>query len=121
MITGFKDLRIYQKGYDLTLKIYNLARNFPDYERYIICDQIKRAAMSVPLNIAEGYGKKDSNADFKRYLRIAFGSCNEMEVLLDLAFDLGYIDDCTHKQMVNEYIELRKQIYSMIKSWSTEK
>ena len=118
MIKSFKDLRIYKRGYELNLKIHNISMKLPDYERYVICDQIRRAALSIPLNIAEGYGKKESDAEFKRYLRIALGSCNEVEVLLDIIYDLKYIDGENHEEIVNGYIELGKQIYSTIIKWS---
>ena len=121
MINGFKDLRVYQKAYELNLKIYSISMNFPEIERYILLDQIRRAAISIPLNIAEGYGKKDSDADFKRFLKMAVGSCNEIEVLLDMSYDLKYISEKAHEELIREYVTLRKQIYSMIKNWSSEK
>ena len=117
MIKGFKDLVIYQKSYELSIKVHTLTLKYPKYERYEIVNQIRRAAMSVPLNIAEGYGKKDSEADFKRFLRMAVGSCNEMEVLMDMSKDLGYIEENTHREMTEEYIVLRKQIITLIEKW----
>jgi len=120
MINGFRDLRIYQKSYELSIYMLKLALNFPKEERHVICDQIRRAVLSVPLNIAEGYGKKDSEADFKRYLRMSAGSCNEIEVLIDIVKDLGYIEEKEHARLINEYVELRKQIYSLIKNWKRD-
>ena len=117
MIKGFKDLVIYQKSYELSIKVHTLTLKYPKNERYEIVNQIRRAAMSVPLNIAEGYGKKDSEADFKRFLRMAVGSCNEMEVLMDMSKDLGYIEENTHREMTEEYIVLRKQIITLIEKW----
>ena len=117
MIKGFKDLVIYQKSYELSIKVHTLTLRYPKNERYEIVSQIRRAAMSVPLNIAEGYGKKDSEADFKRFLRMAVGSCNEMEVLMDMSKDLGYIEENTHREMTEEYIVLRKQIITLIEKW----
>ena len=75
----------YEKSYRATLEIYRLSEKFPERERYGMSDQIRRAAMSIPLNIAEGYGKRESAAEFKRYLRMAMGSANEVQVLLDFA------------------------------------
>ena len=117
MIKGFKDLVIYQKSYELSIKVHTLTLKYPKNERYEIVSQIRRAAMSVPLNIAEGYGKKDSEADFKRFLRMAVGSCNEMEVLMDMSKDLGYIEENAHREMTEEYIVLRKQIITLIEKW----
>ena len=73
--------------------------------------------MSVPLNIAEGYGKKESHAEFKRFLRMSAGSCNEMEVLIDMSHDLGYIDKETHEKLMEQYVIVRKQIYTTIEKW----
>ena len=117
MIRGFKDLRIYQKSYDLSLRIHKLTKGFPKKEQYEMGSQIRRAAMSVPLNIAEGYGNKQSNIEFKRFLKIAMGSINEVEVLLDMSKDLNYINEGDHKEMVEEYVVVRKQIYTTIKKW----
>ncbi len=117
MIKGFKDLIIYQKSYELSIKVHTFTQKYPEYERYEIGSQIRRAAMSVPLNIAEGYGKKNSEADFKRFLRMAVGSCNELEVLMDMSKDLGYIEEKTHKEITEECIALRKQIITTIDKW----
>ncbi|ABY91365.1 S23 ribosomal protein [Thermoanaerobacter pseudethanolicus ATCC 33223] len=117
MIKTYKDLRIYQQSYKLSIEIHKLTQNYPGYERYELGSQLRRAATSIPLNIAEGYGKKESEADFKRYLKIALGSSNEIEVLLDLSYDLGYIDKTLHNELIEEYTALRKQIYTMIKKW----
>ena len=117
MITNFKDLRIYEKSYELCLKICKLYIALPKEERFILIDQIKRASLSIPLNIAEGYGKKESKAEFKRFLRMSLGSCNEVEVLLDMMYDLKYIDKAVHDEFVKGYIEVRKQIYSTIEKW----
>ena len=78
MINGYRDLRIYQKAYELGLKVHLLTQKYPEYERYEIGSQLRRAAVSIPLNIAEGYGKKESDADFKRFLKMALGSNNAL-------------------------------------------
>ena len=117
MIKGFRDLVIYQKSYELSIRVHALTLKYPEYEKYEIGSQIRRAAMSVPLNIAEGYGKKESIADFKRFLRMSVGSCNEIEVLMDMSYDLGYINEDTHKEITEQYIALRKQIISTIEKW----
>ncbi|MCX7619142.1 four helix bundle protein, partial [Tepidiforma sp.] len=95
-----------------------LTQKFPEYERYELGSQLRRAAMSIPLNIAEGYGKKNSEADFKRFLRMALGSNNEVGVLLDMCHDLGYIGKSTYEELSKEYDMLGRQIYSTIEKWS---
>ena len=117
MIKSFKDMRIYQKSYELSIKVHTLTLKYPRHEKYEIGSQIRRAAMSIPLNIAEGYGKKDSVAEFKRFLRMSVGSCNEVEVLMDMSKDLGYIDEKTHREITEQYIAIRKQILTTIEKW----
>jgi len=79
--------------------------------------QIRRAALSIPLNIAEGYGKKQSAAEFKRYLNMSLGSVNEVEVLLDLSCDLKYITEDQHKEYLERYQVLGKQLNTLIQRW----
>ena len=78
MIASYKDLEVYKEGYQMFLKIHKMTQEYPSIEQYEIGAQIRRAAMSIPLNIAEGYGKKSSELDFKRFLKMAMGSCNEV-------------------------------------------
>ena len=78
----YKDLKVYERSYRLAVSIYRYAKTMPEEERYGLTSQLKRAATSIPLNIAEGYGKGDSKLEVKRYLKMAKGSCNEMEVLI---------------------------------------
>ena len=113
-LNSFLNLKVYQKSYQLALEIHKLKRTFPDTERYEIGAQLRRAAVSIPANIAEGYGRKNSKAEFKHFLRNALGSCNEMQVLLSLSYDLGYLKDNDYFQ---QYDELGKQIYRLIEVW----
>ena len=115
-VKSYEDLVVYQKGYDLALKVHQLTRAFPEFERRELGYQLRRAAVSVPANIAEGYGRKDSSAEFKHFLRTALGSCNETQVLLRMACDLGYTGD-EGKQVVAEYDVLGKQLYQLISRW----
>ena len=113
-ISSFHDLKVYQKGYRLALEVHRIARTLPDPEKYELGAQLRRAAVSIPANIAEGYGRKNSQAEFKHFLRNALGSSNEMQVLLTLASDLGYL---SNTELSDQYNELGKQIYSLIQVW----
>lgn len=73
-ITSFRDLAIYQKSYVLALEVHKLTRELPEVERYELGHQLRKAAVSIPANIAEGYGRKNSQAEFKHFLRNALGS-----------------------------------------------
>ena len=117
MIRNYKDLEVYQISYKLALKIHQITQNFPKHETYEIGSQIRRASISIPLNIAEGYGKKKSVKDFKRYMEISLGSCNEMEVLLDFIKDLNYINQEEYMKMYEQYTVLGKRIYRLMEKW----
>ncbi len=86
---SFSDLIVWQKGHQLVLKIYKYADNFPGKEIYCLVPQLRRAVISVPANIAEGF-KKKGKPDKVRYLNIAQGSLEEVRYYLILAADLGY-------------------------------
>ena len=117
MIKGYEDLEIYREGYSLALEVYVIAQEYPDYARYEIGRQIRNACVSVPMNIAEGYSKNDSELEFKRYLRMAMGSCSEMKVLLDLSKDLGYIDEAKSTMLKAKYDTLGRRINVTIQKW----
>lgn len=89
---------------------------YPKDELYGITSQLRMAAVSVPLNIAEGYGRK-SKDDFKRFLRISLGSANETETLLLLSKDLGYIESKKCEELIKQYNILGKKIYKLIENW----
>ena len=117
MIEGYRDLEVYRRSYELTKEILQLTLAFPKEERYEIVSQMRRASLSIPLNIAEGYGKKESAAEFKRFLLIAIGSANEMQVLLDISHDLGYVSAETHQKLLSEYDVLGKRLHTLVKNW----
>jgi four helix bundle protein len=87
---SFKDLIVWQKSYRLVLEIYRITKGFLKSEDYGLSLQMRRAAISVPANIAEGYGRKHK-AEYKQFLSIAYGSLLELETLYLLAVDLKYV------------------------------
>ena len=113
---GYKNLKIYERSYRAALAIYRLTNNFPKIEEYGLKSQMQRAGTSVPLNIAEGYAKKSSQEEFKRFLLIALGSANEISVLLDFSYDLGYITKEQYEKASNEYDEIGKMLNSLIQT-----
>ena len=117
MIQSYRQLRVYERSYALAVQLYHETKKLPEEERFGLISQIKRAATSIPLNIAEGYGKKQSTAEFKRYLLMSLGSCNEMQVLLDLCKDLNYISEEKHTQYYNEYDEIGRMLNVMVSRW----
>ena len=93
---------------------------FPNEERYGITNQLRRAALSIPLNIAEGYAKRESQEEFKRFLMMALGSSNEVLVLIDFSKDVGYISDEKHSKAFAEYEEIASMLNSFIQSVKTK-
>ena len=116
MIKSYKDLEVYQESYRLAIETYQLVNRLPA-EAHELVKQLKRASMSVPLNIAEGYGKRESVAEFKRYLRMAVGSANEIEVLLEMLKDLKYFDEITYQKYNEPYKVLGKRLNVLLNKW----
>ena len=114
---SFRELKVYQKAYGLSIEIHKLSLSFPKQEQFELGVQIRRASKSVALNIAEGYGKNTTPNEFKRYLSISNGSCDETRAQLDYCKDLGYINETEHKHFEEGYREVGKMLISMIKKW----
>ncbi len=87
---NYKDLKVWEKAHHFTLTVYEASKAFPKEEIYSLTNQLRRAASSIPANIAEGCGK-NSQAEFAHYLNIALGSANESEYFLILSKDLKYL------------------------------
>jgi four helix bundle protein len=102
---SFQDLIVWQKGHQLVLEIYNLTSNFPGSEIYGLTSQLRRATVSVPANIAEGFKKKGIK-DKARFLNIAQASLEESRYYLILANDLKYGDPSRHLEILEEVSKL---------------
>lgn len=90
MLKHFKELKVWQKSYKLCLEIYRITLSLPKEEKYVLSSQMRKSALSIPSNIAEGYGRK-TRADYIRILYIAYGSVCELDTQIHLAGDLHYI------------------------------
>ena len=110
---NYKDLKVWTKSHEITLKIYSLTKGFPKEEIYSLTNQIRRCSSSIPANIAEGCGKNGKN-DFGRFLNIALGSANETEYFLLLAKDLGYLKNDDHRQLEKCINEIKAMLISLI-------
>lgn len=109
----FRDLKVWQKAHQLALEIYRMSSELPKHELYGITGQIRRAATSIPTNIAEGCGRK-SDADFSRFIEIAFSSACELEYLLMLSKDLGYINSSTAQKITDNVVEIKRMLSSFL-------
>ena len=110
---NYKELRVWQRSVDLVTKVYEVTSRFPTDERYCLTNQMRRATISISSDIAEGHSRK-LNADFSRFLRIAFGSCSEMETQVIIACKLSYIDKETSGQIINEVEIVQKMLNKLI-------
>jgi len=111
----YKDLVVWKKAYQFTLDVYNATRGFPKEELFGITSQIRRAASSIPVNIAEG-SMRQSGKEFKQFIRIARGSMAEMEVWLKLSHDLHYFDSAAFKNLAGQCDEVGKLLNGLLKS-----
>lgn len=108
----FTEIKVWQRGHSLTLEIYRLTLGFPVAERYGLLSQLRRAAASVPTNIAEG-SKRTGRHDYARFLNIAEGSLVETEYLVILSRDLGYITVAHAAAVQTKIAELAKMLHSL--------
>lgn len=100
-IERYEDLIAWRKSYDLVLLVYRITKSFPADERFGLISQLRRAAISIPSNIAEGFGRH-SRSDYLRFLDIDYGSTFETQTQLRLARDLGYVDNDESLERVAE-------------------
>ena len=116
MSDGFEGLEVFQRAYKVSLAIHRVSLKFPRSEQYGLAEQMRRASKSIPANLAEGYAKRKSQAEFRRFVSIATGSADEMRVWLRYCFDLGYIDKKCWQTWKEEYIEIAKMLNGLYKS-----
>jgi four helix bundle protein len=114
-IESFKDLDAYRKGYQLALQVYRTTRRFPREELYGITSQLRRAAISVPSNIAEGYRRR-SRGEYVQFLHIAYGSCGELETQLDICRDLDFVSEKDYVELATLRSDVSKMLYRLIQS-----
>ena len=117
-IESWRDLLVWQKAHAGALEIYRYTKNFPPDERYRLIDQLCRAAVSVPTNIAEGKGR-GSLAEFRQFLVIARGSIEETRYLLLLAKDLGFLPMESYTCLESLYTEISKMTNALLRSLKT--
>jgi four helix bundle protein len=112
-VQDFRKLKVWQKAHATTLSIYAATENFPAGERYGITSQMRRAAMSIAANIAEG-SARSSDADFGRFLHHAMGSASELEYFALLARDLKLLDQPTFERATADVQEVKRMLASLI-------
>ena len=111
----YRKLRVWQKAHALTVRTYELSAAFKRPEAWILRDQMTRAAISIPSNIAEGAGR-GTDRDFRRFLWHSLGSCNELEYDFLLARDLGLLSGADHGQLAGYVEEVRRMLIGLVQS-----
>lgn len=114
-IKTHKDLLVWKKGIDLVEQIYKFTKQFPKEELYGITNQMRRCAVSISANIAEGSGRKNK-AEFIQFLHIALGSASELETHLIISQRLGFLSINSYDEIMNALNEIIKMICGLINS-----
>jgi four helix bundle protein len=117
--SDYKQLKVWQKAIDLTVEVYKLVKHLPKEETYVLSDQMRRAVVSIPSNIAEGQGQ-NSSKEFLQFLSIARGSLWELGTQMEICEQLGYLDK---QQMTKAYeliIEIGKMLNALSNSLKTK-
>jgi four helix bundle protein len=118
-VFSVEDLEVFQRAYRLSLDLHRMSLQLPKIEQFGgLADQMRRASKSICGNVAEGFGKqRRSNAEFKRYLMMAIGSADEMQVWLRYCSDLEYIDRNTCHRWRDEYRQIARMLQGLYTSW----
>ena len=109
----FRDIKIWDKAHKLVVEIYKISALFPKNEQYGLTSQIRRAAVSIPSNIAEGSGR-GSKKELKQFMIVSSSSASEVEYQILLALDLGYISKLIYEKLNEKIVEIKKMLNSYI-------
>ena len=115
MLKNYKELKVWQKAYQLCLEVYKITRAFPKEEIYGLVSQIRRAAVSVPSNIAEGYGRRTAG-EYIQALYIAYGSNCELETQILLSGDLDFIKSENLHRLQKDLGDVERMLKALIRS-----
>jgi four helix bundle protein len=117
-VSSFEDLNVFQRAYQLSLDVHRRSVDFPKIEQAALADQVRRASKSICANIAEGFGRqRRSKAEYKRFLLMAIGSADEMQVWVKYSLDLGYLEPEVGQRWRNDYKEIAKMLQGLYSSW----
>ena len=108
-VFSYRNLRVYQGALLLVTKIYNVLKTFPVEERYALSDQLRRAAVSIPSNIAEGLSRF-SRKEQLHFIELAYGSLMEVMCQIEISHNLGYVNDEKYNALENDVVVIAKQL-----------
>ena len=113
-IKNFRDLDVWKKGVEIVKDVYRMTGAFPRQESYCLTSQMRRAAVSVPSNIAEGFNRFQ-NREYRRFLYVALGSCAELETQIEIASELEYVDGKEKKELLDKIDHELRMLTNLIK------
>ncbi len=116
MVQRFEELDVFKRSYRISLEIHQTSLSFPQIEQYGLADQLRRSSKSICANLAEGFAKQKSKAEFCRFIGMAIGSADEMRVWLRYCYDLGYINEHQWQDWRSEYEQLAKMLNGLVRS-----
>lgn len=119
MIRSFRDLEVYNEGYELAIIVNKAVNKLPFFERNDLGSQLRRCSKSPPANIAEGWAKRRFPKEFKKHIDSAIGSCNEMEVHICMARDLAYWKNDFCENILKRYQFLGGKLVKLRDNWKT--
>ena len=119
MIQSFRDLEVYHESYELAIIVNRKVSALPIYEKNDLGSQLRRCSKSPPANIAEGLAKRRFPKEFQKHLDSAVGSCNEMEVHISMARDLGFWKKDFCEELLKRYLFLGGKIVNLRNNWKT--
>ncbi len=117
MIRNYRDLKVWQKAMKLVTGVYSTTKYLPKEEIYGLVSQIRKSAVSIPSNIAEGYGRNSTN-DYIRFLQISNGSLYELQTQLEICLNLQYLSRDTFEKVYQQSREIERMISSLVKKLS---
>jgi four helix bundle protein len=118
-VRDFRELKVWEKAHQLTLLVYRATTSLPADEKFGLTSQLRRAAASIPANIAEGCGRTGER-ELARFLQIAMGSASELEYHLLLARDLGFVDEALYQQLQERTTEVKRILTAFVRKLTAD-
>ena len=113
-IKSFRDLDVWKLGKKIVVNVYQVTKEFPKDELYGLVGQVRRAGLSIPSNVAEGFNRIH-NREYRQFLYIALGSCAELETQIEIALELGYLSQVNHDELLEDMDHESKMLRNLIK------
>ena len=111
---SFRDLQVWKLGKEIVVDVYQVTAAYPKEEMYGLVAQMRRAAVSIPSNIAEGFNRYH-NKEYRQFLFVALGSCAELETQVEVSFDLSFMDEATYDRLLEKLDHEAKMLRNLIK------